>query len=186
MSLKQQLILKRERWSVRFAKRWQAIQLPIAKKTLTQILICLPEENSYSPIDLIADYQNLFADSRLLFCAAHHLAERISSSTNCFYYKLEELPLWRKLTIPLTELLAARQFEMAVDLNTTLSLPAALICMTTKAPLRISFAKPDADLFYNVQVQIQDKGQSMQNKLATFRKHLQPLINCRKQSEPIL
>ncbi len=44
-------------------------------------------------------------------------------------------------------------FDMALDLNVNLALPSAYICRESGAPLRVGFAKPEGDQFYNFVVQ---------------------------------
>lgn len=43
-------------------------------------------------------------------------------------------------------------YDVALDLNIDLSLPGAYLCKVSNAPLRVSFAKPEGDQFYNFQI----------------------------------
>jgi ADP-heptose:LPS heptosyltransferase len=44
-------------------------------------------------------------------------------------------------------------FDIALDLNVNLALASAFICRESNAPLRVGFAKPNGDHFYNFVVQ---------------------------------
>ena len=68
-------------------------------------------------------------------------------------YTPQEISRWR---IPRGELLRKMKsstFDIALDLNVNLALASAFICRESNAPLRIGFAKPDGDHFYNFVVQ---------------------------------
>lgn len=68
-------------------------------------------------------------------------------------YKPQEI---NKLYIPRAQLLRKMKsstFDIAVDLNVNLALPSAFICRESNAPLRVGFAKPSGDHFYNFVVQ---------------------------------
>jgi hypothetical protein len=68
-------------------------------------------------------------------------------------YTPREINRW---FIPRGELLRKMKsstFDMALDLNVNLALPSAYICRESNAPLRVGFAKPSGDHFYNFQVQ---------------------------------
>jgi hypothetical protein len=86
-------------------------------------------------------------------------------------YTQEDISRWFIPRRKLTRRLESNTFDVAVDLNTSTSLPGAFLCKASDAPLRISFTKPDGDLFYNFQVQL--KGSS--NMLSTMRNFLKCL-----------
>lgn len=41
------------------------------------------------------------------------------------------------------------QYDICIDLNSTLDLPSAVLCRESRAPIRISFSKPHGERFYN-------------------------------------
>jgi ADP-heptose:LPS heptosyltransferase len=53
----------------------------------------------------------------------------------------------------LTQQIARHQYDLAIDLNLDSLLPSAYICRESNARVRIGFARPGADLFYNFQMQ---------------------------------
>jgi hypothetical protein len=53
-------------------------------------------------------------------------------------------------------------FDVAFDLNIRVALPSSFLCRASQAPLRIGFVKPDADSFYNFQVQTGPSNSSAQ------------------------
>ena len=69
-----------------------------------------------------------------------------------FTYTERDVNRW---FVPRRELLRRMEnnnFDVALDLNFHLSLTCAFLCKASNAPLRISFAKKNADQFYNFQV----------------------------------
>lgn len=50
-------------------------------------------------------------------------------------------------------LIKDRQFDLAIDLNLDFVLPSGYICRESNAKVRIGFAGPNADRFYNFQIQ---------------------------------
>lgn len=78
---------------------------------------------------------------------------RTSFSGKTITYSPEDINRWR---IPRGELLRKMKsstFDIALDLNVNLALPSAFICRESNAPLRVGFAKPEGDHFYNFVVQ---------------------------------
>ncbi len=68
-------------------------------------------------------------------------------------YTSEEINQWH---IPRRELLRKMKsstFDLALDLNVNLALASAFICRESNAPLRVGFAKPEGDHFYNFVIQ---------------------------------
>lgn len=47
----------------------------------------------------------------------------------------------------------SRPFDLAIDLNLDFVVPSGYICRESKAPVRAGFARPRADVFFNLQVQ---------------------------------
>jgi ADP-heptose:LPS heptosyltransferase len=49
--------------------------------------------------------------------------------------------------------IAARKYDLAIDLNLDFLLPSAYICRASNARVRVGFARERADLFFNFQMQ---------------------------------
>jgi hypothetical protein len=82
---------------------------------------------------------------------AHTLRTNFSGKT--VTYAPQEINSW---FVPRGELLRKMKsstFDIALDLNVNLALPSAFICRESNAPLRVGFAKPNGDHFYNFVVQ---------------------------------
>jgi len=45
-------------------------------------------------------------------------------------------------------------FDIALDLNPEFDLFSAFVCRASLAPVRVGFAKENADMFYNMQIQV--------------------------------
>ena len=68
-------------------------------------------------------------------------------------YSPEEINRWYIPRKELLRKLKSSTFDIALDLNVNLALPSAFMCRESKAPLRVGFAKPGSDHFYNFVVQ---------------------------------
>jgi hypothetical protein len=68
-------------------------------------------------------------------------------------YKKEEISRWFIPNTNALQRIAAGTFDVAIDLNIDQKFPGAFFCKASNAPLRISFAKPYGDRFYNFQIQ---------------------------------
>jgi hypothetical protein len=53
----------------------------------------------------------------------------------------------------LLERTTGKTFDVAIDLNLDFLLPSGYICKASGARMRVGFARPGGDLFYNLQVQ---------------------------------
>jgi hypothetical protein len=53
-------------------------------------------------------------------------------------------------------------FDVAFDLNIRFALPSLFLCRASQAPLRIGFVKPNADRYYNFQIQTGSSNNSSQ------------------------
>ncbi|MBI5463796.1 MAG: hypothetical protein HY966_02430 [Ignavibacteriales bacterium] len=76
-------------------------------------------------------------------------------------YEQSEINRWYVPRQELIRRMNANTFDVAIDLNVGLALPSAFLCRESHAPLRISFAKPHADRFYNFQLQTKAAGQGI-------------------------
>ena len=86
-------------------------------------------------------------------------------------YTAQDVSRWLIPRHTLLSRLTPGAFDAALDLNTTLALSSAYLCRASNAPLRISFAKPEGDTFYNFQVQSKESGAA----LSTYRNFLKCL-----------
>lgn len=96
-----------------------------------------------------------FGTGSVVVVAREDLASSLRSNFNgkTITYNPGDINRWK---IPRSELLRKMKsstFDMALDLNVNLALPSAFICRESDAPLRIGFAKPNSDQFYNFVVQ---------------------------------
>jgi hypothetical protein len=67
-------------------------------------------------------------------------------------YSARDVNTWFVPRRELVQRMEHNTFDVALDLNTNLSLTCAFLCKASNAPLRISFLKKDGDQFYNFQV----------------------------------
>jgi hypothetical protein len=71
----------------------------------------------------------------------------------------------------LLQRIAGRPFDIAIDLNLDFLLPSGYICKASGARVRVGFARPGADLFFNLQVQTGNtQGSSVYERLASCLK----------------
>jgi ADP-heptose:LPS heptosyltransferase len=104
-----------------------------------------PEEN----ITVIADDRGL--ETMRLMPKSHYIHIK-EADVNKFYQPRPEFLLRLK----------DRKFDLAIDLNLDLVLPSAYICRESNASVRVGFKGPNADRFYNFQIQ-PDPSQSRKN-----------------------
>jgi len=96
-----------------------------------------------------------FGSGSVMVVAREDLATSLRTGFNgkTITYTPREINGWH---IPRGELLRKMKsttFDIALDLNVNLALPSAFICRESNAPLRVGFAKPEGDHFYNFVVQ---------------------------------
>lgn len=64
-----------------------------------------------------------------------------------------------------------RKYDVAVDLNLDFLLPSGYICKASTARIRVGFARPGADLFYNFQIKFEGSSTAaMYDRLASCLK----------------
>jgi hypothetical protein len=74
----------------------------------------------------------------------------------------DELNAWYLPKSDLLRKVKKSTFDVAFDLNIRFALPSSFLCRASQAPLRIGFVKPDADSFYNFQIQTGPSNNSLQ------------------------
>ncbi len=67
-------------------------------------------------------------------------------------YSMQDINKWFVPRRELLQRMENNKFDVALDLNSKLSLTSAFLCKASNAPLRISFVKKNGDQFYNFQV----------------------------------
>lgn len=171
-----------EKFTSRIKTRNDQINLPIVIDGGKKILICLPENNidKVSCQTIILKYQTLFLGHPIQFCALSEFAPFIQSSCNCLFYTYSSLSFTNRLEDSIKQVLLATQYQLAIDLNQHFSLAASIICKTTGALTRISFVKPNARLFYNVLLNPEHSGLSVQNNLEIMKHTLQSIIQIKQ------
>lgn len=75
-----------------------------------------------------------------------------SSAAKILTYSPADLTKWFTPRSALIRRVKSSTFDAAFDLNTEFTLPSAFICKESGAVLRVSFAKTNADDFYNLQI----------------------------------
>ena len=181
-SIKIAIILQREKFFSKFKNSNDSVILPITIQGSRRILICLPETNidkiSYQA--LILKYQTLFLGQPIQFCALSNLAPFIHSSCSCLFYTYSSLSILNKLNDSIKQVLVSTKYQLAIDLNHDFSLAAALICKTTGALTRITFAKPNARIFFNVLLQAKLTGWNGKDRLDIMKNYLQAIIQIKQ------
>lgn len=115
---------------------FDTLPLPPAQKLVAFLTSRFAQEN----ITVVTAEQH-FAFSRLL-PRAH--VERLTPA-DCTVFLLPRGARMQEIV--------ARPFDLAVDLNLDFVIPSGYICRESKAPVRVGFARPRADLFFNFQIQ---------------------------------
>jgi len=123
-----------------------------------QPIVFLPEfPEEASAIEMILKFfSHRFHASKVTLVARKDVLSRLPDhrSFSLVTFSADELNM---LYLPNSHLLRKVKkstFDVAFDLNIRVALPSSFLCRASQAPLRIGFVKPDADIFYNFQVQI--------------------------------
>ena len=186
MRAKDFLILQWEKISTRFSAQEESVLLPFAISERKSILICLPEysDDPNHSQTLVLKYQAFFLGRPILFCAPSSQEPFIKSSCSCLYYNSTSLSFPNKLKHAIREALFPATYQLAIDLNSHFSLPAALICKKSKAKTRITFEKPNARWFFNVLLQPDELGEPFH--LSVMKHYLQSITQVINSEESSL
>lgn len=178
MSAKRALILGCEKLATKFRSLKDTVQLPVIVTQDKSILICLPEDVQDPTFcqKLIAKYKELFNNYTIQFCATSAQAHLIKSSCSCLFYSQSSLTITKKLDETIKQVIRGDNYQIAIDLNQNFSLTAALICKSSKANTRITFAKPNANIFFNILVAFELMKSDMELRLAVMRDYLQAIL----------
>jgi hypothetical protein len=85
--------------------------------------------------------------------------ERVVPHARVIHIGPEEISRWFTPRGDGISQIRARRFDLAVDLNLDNILPSGYICKASGARIRVGFASPHADLFYNLQVRLNPSSQ---------------------------
>lgn len=123
-----------------------------------QPVVLLPEdpEEASATEPVLKFLGQRFHTSKVTLVAKKDILHRLPDyrTYQLLTYSDDDLNAWY---LPRTDLLRKAKkstFDVAFDLNIRFALPSAFLCRASHAPLRIGFVKPNADRFYNFQVQI--------------------------------
>jgi hypothetical protein len=120
-------------------------------------LVLLPETSidSESMQSVMKYFNRRFGSGTVMVIAREDLAGSLKTSFNgkTITYSPQEINRWHIPRGELLRKLKTSTFDIALDLNVNFALPSAFICRESNAPLRVGFAKPNGDHFYNFVVQ---------------------------------
>ena len=133
---------------VRFTEAISAARQPI---------VFLPEipEEAAAVESVLKFFAQRFHTSKVLLVARKEVLPRLPDhrSFPLVTFSPEELNAWYLPKADLLRKVKKSTFDVAFDLNIRFALPSSFLCRASQAPLRIGFVKPNADSFYNFQVQ---------------------------------
>lgn len=180
MSMKQFVIIHKEKILHRIKKNraGSRFQLPLQLNFSDKILICLPESDreNLSRLELTNEYQRFFSSQEIVFCAPTIFQTELSTIKNGFYYDLTQHYSAKKISDLLHSQIKIKTYKLALDLNFEFSLIPALICKATKAAIRMSFDKQNAQIFYNIIVSNKTNNKTSNQSLQLLRSHLKTIV----------
>ena len=141
-----------------FRKRQDAVmRFTEAVEHSQRALVLLPETatDSESMTSVVKYLNHRFGSGSVTIVGREEFARnlRAAFSGKTITYTPEEINGWFLPRRELLRKMKSSTFDMALDLNVNLALPSAFICWESGAPLRVGFAKPEGDHFYNFVVQ---------------------------------
>lgn len=159
------------------------LSLPFSSKPINNILVCLPEsledfraaktqlptltevfQSSTISLLLKTDYLKLTNGARNYRLVAY-------SSDEFDIRGLPKKSLWQKL--------APQLFEITIDFNAEFKLPIAALCRKINSPFRLTFAKPNDIVFFNIILQISGN-KDYTTKLKSLLHYLQAIVGREK------
>ena len=180
MSLKQSLIIQKEKilHRIKKEKKGGEFHLPLQLDSSDKILICLPESNqeNLSRSELTEDYQSFFSSQEIAFCSPTIFQTELVTIKKGFYYDLTGQYSAKEISDLLYSEIDIKTYKLAIDLNYTFSLIPALICKATEAPIRMSFDKQNAHLFYNIVVSHNASNKTYNQTLQLLKDQLQTIV----------
>lgn len=82
-------------------------------------------------------------------------------------YENKDMGRWFTPGDELLRKLKKSTFDVAIDLNPDFDLFSAFVCRASLAPIRVGFVKDNADVFYNLQIQV-GKGSGLAGAYRSF------------------
>lgn len=127
--------------------------ISVAKRPIV-FLPEIPEEASAVEM-VLKFFAQRFHTSKVMLVARKEILSRLPDhrSFPLITFSAEELNAWYLPKADLLRKVKKSTFDVAFDLNIHFALPSSFLCRASQAPLRIGFLKPNADSFYNFQVQ---------------------------------
>jgi ADP-heptose:LPS heptosyltransferase len=133
------------------------VQFTNAISRARKALILWPESASEAPYvqSILRSLSQRLGASALHVLVRKDLAKFVSGSPTgqVMMYDKDDVNTWFFPRKGLLQKVKKSTFDVVVDLNVHFALPSAVLCKETHAPLRVSFGKPHADVFYNLQIQ---------------------------------
>lgn len=128
-----------------------------AVERASKALVLLPESvtDSESIQSVLKYLARRFGTGSILLISRADLSSSVKSGFGgkTVTYTPQEISRWYIPRAELLRKLKSSTFDIALDLNVNLALPSAFMCRESNAPLRVGFAKPSSDHFYNFVVQ---------------------------------
>ena len=132
-----------------------------------QPIVFLPEipEEACAVEMVLEFFGQQFHASKVTLVARKEILTRLPDhrSFPLVTFSAEELNAWYIPKPDLLRKVKKSTFDVAFDLNICFALPSSFLCRASQAPLRIGFVKPNADSFYNFQVQTGPSNNSAQS-----------------------
>jgi ADP-heptose:LPS heptosyltransferase len=144
--------------------RWHFRKADGAETTFTnfftearRILVVLPlwVEDAASPHELLVTLKERVKEENLTLVAGTqetYLAHLVPRSSIIRIHQ-NELTTFFCPRAALLATIGTKQYDIAIDLNLDFVLPSAYICRESGARIRVGFARPNADLFFNMMVE---------------------------------
>jgi hypothetical protein len=131
-----------------------------------QAVVFLPEiPEDAAAVDMVLKFfAERYHTSKVLLVARTEVVPRLPDhrSFPLVTYGADELTAWYLPRAGLLRKVKKSTFDVAFDLNIRFALPSSFLCRASQAPLRIGFVKPNADRYYNFQVQTGPSNKSSQ------------------------
>jgi hypothetical protein len=143
------------RWRFRHASD-ELISFTNSVSQAQRVLVIMPLGNDDLPstAHIIELLRSRVAEDRITVITGHHGLDVLRTLPRSKFIHLIPEQISR-LYLPRTDLMTSvleKEHDLAIDLNLDLVLPSGYICKASGARIRIGFARPYADLFYNFQI----------------------------------
>lgn len=122
------------------------------------VLITLPVGYNESTLagNAMQDFRSRMNYQHLTVVHSSTWATPLAGFPRCEVVRIDPVDI-NRFSLPRRALLQRifqREFDVAVDLNLDFVLHTAYICKASRAKIRVGFARPGSDMFFNVQVNI--------------------------------